>query len=79
METSKKFKSSEVITQLAREIYEVKTGKPLLSYQTATNDCYIEAVLRFLDRYLPEVDLFVKERVIQLDENDHQPRYVRRS
>lgn len=76
----KVFKPSAIIMESAREIYQRKNGKPLLSYQTPTNDCVLQSILDYLDDTNPDIEIMVPELpTINIeDENDHQPQYKKK-
>jgi ATP-dependent Clp protease ATP-binding subunit ClpA len=53
----------------ARTIYERKTGKPLLSYQTPTHECILQGILNYLDDRDPFVEISLPELpTINLDD-----------
>jgi hypothetical protein len=70
-------KPSKLIMENARDIYARKTGKQLLSYQTPTHDCVIQAMLDYIDDNDPDIEIVVPELpTIRIeDDNDHQPQY----
>lgn len=72
-------KPSQFIAEQARTIYERKNEKHLLSYQTPTNDCMLQAILDFIDDNFDDIKVHQPDLpTIQLEEtetNDSQPKY----